>query len=111
VASAVRQAINSPIQRFASDLGLLGMVSFGEKCPWDIMRPIAFVHDAVYVEARRGYEEEAASAILYCMENVPLMDLFGLEPPLPLRAEVAIGDNLADMEERKDLIGVKPDWY
>jgi DNA polymerase I-like protein with 3'-5' exonuclease and polymerase domains len=109
-AACERQAINSPIQRFASDIGLIGMTRFGEGSDWDIQRPIGFIHDAVVAEARIGYEEQAARELIYCMETVPLQEMFGITPPLPIRAEASIGDNLADMEERPELTGLKPEW-
>lgn len=107
---AQRQAINSPIQRFASDLGLIGMFRFGEKCPWDKMHPIGFIHDAVIVEAKIEHAEEAMQAIRWFLETPPLSEWFGITPPLPLLSDVSVGTSLGDMVERDDIQTVQPLW-
>ena len=106
---AERLAINSPIQRISSDMGLIAMSRFADGCEWDDMRPLLFIHDDVTLEVREDRVEEAASYLKWCMENPPL-HWFNLELPLPIASDVSIGPNLGEMEERPDIVAVKPPW-
>jgi len=108
---AERQSVNSPVQRFASDVGIMAMARFGRDCPWDDMFPVAFIHDALVVEAREERAEECAAAMKYCMETVPLEAWFGIVPPLPIVADVSIGTSLGEMEERPDIVAAMPAWF
>lgn len=128
-ASAERQAINSPVQRLGSDLGLIAMSRFAAQADSNIFRMIGFVHDALVLEVRDGYEREGISALLWVMNNAPLQDWFGITAPLPLLAEADIGLNLGQMLELADLppeekqpawfremgwqdaVPIKPEWW
>ena len=105
-----RQAINAPVQRFASDLGVLALARFDRDCPKDRMRPIAFIHDAVVIEARLDSVDEAASALKWYMQHNPLEELFDLEIPLPICSDVSVGNTLAMLEERPETQPLKPTW-
>ncbi len=111
VADSKRQAINSPVQRFASDLGLIAMARLNNDMPKDKMAIVAFVHDALFVEAKEEYADEIASNVRYYMENPPLKDMFGIELPIPIVSDASIGDDFANMEEREDILPIKPEWY
>jgi DNA polymerase I-like protein with 3'-5' exonuclease and polymerase domains len=110
---AERQAINSPVQRFGSDLGLMAMIRFSRQADPDLFRIIGFVHDALVLEVKDGHEEEGISALLYAMENPPLEDWFGIAPPLPIKAEADIGLNGGEMLELAELPSPEkwPDWF
>lgn len=105
-----RQAINSPVQRFASDLGVMAIARFTRDCPRELMRPVAFIHDSVIVEAKKSVQLEAAAAIKFYMQSNPLY-LFDLHPPIPILSDVAIGGSLASMEERPDILATAPSWF
>ena len=107
---AVRQAVNSPIQRFASDLGLMALHRIFRDCPKDSVKPIMFIHDAVVLMVRKDKVEETAAGVKYYMENTPLESWFGIECPFPILADVSVGDNLGEMEEL-DVDSAKPSWY
>jgi DNA polymerase I-like protein with 3'-5' exonuclease and polymerase domains len=109
VAEAERQAINSPIQRMASDISLLGLSQFAKGCDHKLMRPVAFIHDAGVVEVREDMALQGAAWLKWCMENPPLEELFGLRCPIPLVSDVTMGDNLGDMAEIK-VTAEKPPW-
>lgn len=109
-AEAVRQAINSPVQRLASDLGIMALWRLCRDAPADRVRPIAFIHDALLCYVREDYVETAASAIRFYMESNPLQNWFNLQLPLPIVADVSIGDRLSEMDERS-LPSTAPDWY
>ena len=110
-ALAERQAVNAPVQRFGSDLGLIAMHRFSSQADPDQFRIIGFIHDALVMEARIDRAEEGASALRWCMETAPLPEWFGLTPPIPLSAEPGIGTTLGTMEERPDIPAIKPSWW
>jgi DNA polymerase I-like protein with 3'-5' exonuclease and polymerase domains len=101
---AMRQAINSPVQAFGSDLGLMAMQLLVANVPFDLVRPIGFVHDAIVAIAPENKAMEAARTIKYWMENIPLNEWFGFTPPIPIIAEPSVGYNLADQIE------LEKDW-
>lgn len=96
---AARQAINSPIQGFGSDLGVLAIARLAQQCDPDIIRPVAFIHDDVILEVKDGHEEEGLNALLYVLNNPPLKELFGITSPIPILAEPDCGLNLGEMIE------------
>lgn len=110
---AERQAINSPVQRFGSDLGLMAMARFSAQADPNFFRIIGFVHDALVMEVRDGYEQEGINALLYAMETNPLEDWFGITPPLPIKADAEIGLNGGNLLELGDLPPVeeRPEWF
>tara|TARA_R110002153_G_scaffold26421_5_gene82926 strand:+ start:7520 stop:10489 length:2970 start_codon:yes stop_codon:yes gene_type:complete len=107
---AVRNAINSPVQRFASDLGLMALHRLIRDCPPDI-KPILFIHDDVGCLVPDGMEEEFGQYLRYYMENNPLKSWFNIEAPFPIVSDVSIGQDLGSLEERPDIQAVKPPWY
>jgi len=99
--SAERQAVNSPVQGFGSDLGLIALTRINNELDKSWLRVIGFVHDAVICIAKKGREMEAARLIKRYMETNPVKEWFGFEPPIPIVSEVAIGMNLAKTIELK----------
>ncbi|MET4190645.1 MULTISPECIES: DNA polymerase [unclassified Bradyrhizobium] len=99
--SAERQAVNSPVQGFGSDLGLIALARINAELPTDFVRVIGFVHDAIICIAKKGREMEAARAVKRFMETNPLVEWFGFKSPIPIVADVSIGMNLAKMIELK----------
>lgn len=108
---AERQAINSPVQRFASDVGLIGGIRFHRDCPKEKAAIVAFIHDAVILEVRKGCEDEIASAVKFYLESPPLKEWFGLDLPVPIVADVSVGTNLGTMDELDGVKSVAPEWY
>lgn len=98
---AVRQAINAPIQRFGSDLGVIAIARLAAQADPRIIRPIGFVHDQVVCEADPAYFQQAMGWLVWVMENPPLEEWFGIRAPLPIVAEPDFGPNLASMVELK----------
>lgn len=116
-AMAERQAVNAPVQRFGSDLGVIALTRLSWQADPEIIRPVGFVHDQVITEAKIGYEMEAVNALVWCMENPPLEEWFGIRAPLPIRAEPDIGVSLGETIELSELPVNKesgelalPDW-
>lgn len=102
---AMRQAINSPVQAMGSDLGLCAMALLVDNVPFDLVRPIGFIHDALVCLAPEDRAVEAAQTVKYWMEHIPTKELFNWTPPIPIVAEASVGKNLANMIEVED------DWY
>ena len=114
-ALAERQAVNAPVQRFGSDLGLMALARFTAQADHNVFRIVAFIHDALIMECPIGMEEEGAAYLRWAMESNPLTDWFGITSPIPITAEPGIADpehrNLGKMIERADIVGVKPGWW
>lgn len=111
VGMSSRQGINSPVQRFASDLGLIAANRFTRDASEADMRILMFIHDANIVEAGEAVIDEAASALRFYMETTPLDDWFDLRLPVNFEADIATGPNLSEMRKRKDLLAVEPAWF
>ena len=101
---------NSPIQRFASDIGLIGMTRFTKECPLTEVYPSAFIHDASVLQAREESVEEFGANMKWYLETAPLQEWFGIESPIPLLADVNIGYDLGHMTELEDIEAVRPEW-
>lgn len=106
-----RQAINSPVQRFASDLGLIAMIRMVRDCDPEIMRPLMFVHDALVVEVKEEYAKQAQGWIKFYMETPPLEQWFGITSPIPIVADIAMGPNLGEMEKCKNAKAKAPPFF
>lgn len=108
---AERQAINTPIQCFGSDLGVAAIARIARQVDHDIISPVAFIHDDIILRVKDGYEEEAVNMLLWVLNNPPLKTLFDLEPPIPIIAEPDVGVSLGEMYELYDLPKELPDWW
>lgn len=113
VASAERMAINSPVQRFGSDLGLMAMVRFSAQADPNLFRITGFVHDALVMEVRDGHEQEGIEALIWAMGTPMLEEWFGIRAPLPILADAEIGLNGGELLEFSDLPDPdqRPDWF
>lgn len=89
-AEAERQAINSPVQGFASDLTLLAIARLNPLLDPERGRIIGQVHDSILIEAEEDYADEAGSLAKGVMESLPLAHLFGFEPTVPVVADITI---------------------
>lgn len=88
-----RQAINSPVQGFASDMALLSMAHLSEEfreLGLDA-HAIGTVHDAVNFEVREDLVPIVMPMIKNTMENLPLAELFGVELSVPIIADLKVG--------------------
>lgn len=102
---AVRQAINSPVQSFGSDIGVMaiGMItSYLKKTGLDKHIKVAgFIHDAIVFLVRDNYSAQAIRIARKFMENIPYKKWFGWEPTVPIVADAEIGKTLAETYELK----------
>ncbi|MET0416583.1 MAG: DNA polymerase [Actinoplanes sp.] len=100
-AEAERQAINSPVQGFASDMCALSMVILAKRFREEGIRawPIGTVHDAVNWEIHGDDLEYALPVIKDVMENLPLEELFGVVIDLPIVADCKVGTRWGQAKE------------
>jgi len=102
---AERQAVNSPVQAQASNLGLIAMGRIQKYVDPELVDIKGFIHDALICLVPEDRAIEAIKEIKKQMENLPLKKMFGWQPSIPLMAEAEIGKNLSQMVE------IEHDWY
>jgi len=92
-AEAERQAINSPVQSFASDMCMIAMILIHDKFEKKgIEGPfISTVHDALYWEIKNKHLARALPIIKNTMENLPLEQKFGVVLDVPIKVDIKLG--------------------
>lgn len=100
-AEAERQAINSPVQAFASDMCALSLVLLAKRFRREGVRayPIGTVHDAVNWEIHADDLAYALPIIKETMENLPLKELFGCSIDVPIIADAKVGTRWGQAKE------------
>jgi DNA polymerase-1 len=103
-AEAERQAINSPVQGFASDLAVLSMIEinrqFRERGIQGQARTLGLVHDAINFEIRDDHVGLALPIIKDTMEDMSLVRRkFGVHIDVPIIADLQIGQHWGDTLE------------
>ena len=93
VSEAERQAINTPVQGFASDLVISALADILEDDSLDKSKYkiIGSVHDAILVEADEDVAEEYAKKVKEHMENPSVLEICDIEITVPLIADIEIG--------------------
>lgn len=89
--SAWRQAINSPVQSFASDLNIAAALELRRLHNRSYFKICGTVHDAILMIVRVDKLREVTDDVLRIMSHPPLMDEFGIKLRVPLEADVKIG--------------------
>lgn len=105
---ATRQAINSPVQGFASgDLTLLSAIMFDKIIQklglQDKVRVVLLVHDAIMLEVKDEYVDEIVPIFKGTMENTPLLEYFDLDFTVPIIADVQLGSHWGELEEQNNI--------
>lgn len=100
-AEAERQAINSPVQGFASDMCALSLVLGARKFRRLGIEayPIGTVHDAVNWEIHGDHLNRALPIIKHTMENLPLEHMFGINLTVPIIADCKVGTRWGQAKE------------
>ena len=103
-AEAERQAINSPVQGFASDLALLSFVLGAQRLRDAGLQafPIGTVHDAVNWQIPDEELPAALPVIKDTMENLPIQRLFGIRLDIPIIADCKVGTRWGGAQELTD---------
>ena len=104
-AEAERQAINSPVQGFASDMALLSMTLINAEFRRQGIAGncLGLVHDAVNFEIRDDDLWKALPIIKNIMEDpTPLRQKFGTVLTIPIVADLKVGRHWGDAHEISD---------
>lgn len=99
---AERQAINSPVQGFASDLAVLSMIVINQTFREQGIAGycIGLVHDAINYEIRDDHLAWALPIIKDTMEDMDIVyKQFGTVVDIPIIADVAVGQHWGDKTE------------
>lgn len=102
---AVRQAINSPVQATASDFTLAAMVLIHRALAKYDAAVVGQVHDSILVECAEDVADDVAQLVKWVMEKKTpewIASYFGYVFPLPLAAEVVIGQRWGQKEKVLD---------
>lgn len=85
-----RQAINSPVQGFGSDLCISAIadIVFSEELDHSRFNVLGSVHDAILFEIRDDYVDKLVPVLKEMMENPSILE--GLEKPIPIIADVEV---------------------
>jgi uracil-DNA glycosylase family 4 len=101
-AEAERQAINSPVQSFASDMAVLAMVEINKEFRKHKIKGhcIGLVHDAINFEIRDDHVGRALPIIKDRMEDVkPMYKKFGVHVDVPIIADLKVGQHWGGARE------------
>lgn len=88
---ALRQAINSPVQRFACELNYMVLLQLVEEFGLDVVRPIGTVHDAILAEVRRDRVADVYTRVDEIMRHPSMLDELGIRLRVPIKGEAKIG--------------------
>jgi uracil-DNA glycosylase family 4 len=100
-AEAVRMAINTPVQGFASDLKLMSIIEIRSWLNPDDAYLFGEVHDSILLEVRNEVLEDVARKILKTMSHPHLLDKLGITLAIPICAEIKAGPSLGEAKELK----------
>ena len=98
-AEAERQAINSPVQNFGSDLGVMALGRMEQEIDPQYLQIVGFVHDAIYAYVPKKYVEWGAKTLRWYMETNPLEEWFGRKMRCPIVADAGFGTSLGSIHE------------
>ncbi len=96
---AERQGINSPVQEFASSLGVMAMGRLDLEVDDRYLALTGFVHDALYAYCAPEHVEWGAKTLKHYMESNDILGTFGRDMSIPIVADVGFGWNAAAMWE------------
>lgn len=88
---AERQAINSPVQRFACELNLMTLIQLTQEFGRDVCRPCGTIHDAILIRTRRDWTERIFTRALEIMQHPQLLDELNIKLRVPVLGEAKIG--------------------
>lgn len=103
-AEAERQAINSPVQSFGSDLTMLSMILIEQEFNHRKISGVCIgtVHDALLYEIKTEDVRRALPVIKDTMQNLPLFELFDVEVDVPIIADLKVGTHWGTARELEE---------
>lgn len=105
---AERLAINSPVQGFGAELGLMAAPEITEYFGNDIVKLVGTIHDAIVGYVKVEYVLPALRRIQLIMQSPKTMEKMGIDFPLPIVADVSIGNWGVGMEMGSDFLNIEP---
>lgn len=96
---AVRQAINSPVQGFGSDMKLMAMIQIDRELDdgYNLLL-IGEVHDSIVMIARKAVVVEYSKRIQEIMEKPEILEKhFGVTLEVPIEASAEVGQTYGDL--------------
>jgi uracil-DNA glycosylase family 4 len=104
VAEAERQAINSPVQSFASDMNLFSMILINREFRRQGLdaHVLGTVHDAINFEIKNEHLAQALPIIKHTMENLPMRRTFGVTIDVPIVSDLKVGSHWGGAKELED---------
>lgn len=88
---ALRQAINSPVQRFACELNYMVLLQLVDEFGLDVIQPIGTVHDAILAEVREDRVADVYRRVDQIMRHPQLLDELEIRIRVPIKGESKIG--------------------
>ena len=89
---AERQAVNSVVQGFASDLTIMAVIEIMSTFGEGTLNIVGTVHDAILMEIKDERLDDVIPRVKHIMENPSILEEFGVKLPIPIIADVTIGD-------------------
>lgn len=105
---AERLAINSPVQGFGAELGLMAISEIEAYFKNDIVKMCGTIHDAIVGYVKTEYAVPACRRMQEIMQNPKVMQKMKIEFPLPIVADISIGDWSIGMEMPGHTRNVEP---
>lgn len=99
---AERQAINSPVQEFGSSLGVMSLGRMNEELDPQYIQIVGFVHDALVYYVKKEYVDWGMKTVKRYMQTNDLQEMFGIQLPVPIIADVGFGLSLGSIIEVGD---------
>lgn len=88
---ALRQAINSPVQRFACELNYMVLLELVEEFGVDVVAPVGTVHDAILAEVREDRVADVYRRVDEIMRRPRMLEELGIRMRVPIKGESKIG--------------------
>ncbi len=102
VQEALRQAINSPVQGCASDLGVMAIGRMHEEVSSEYLRLVGFIHDSIIGYVRHEHLDWGLKTVKHYMESNPMKEWFNSEIKVPIVADASFGLNFGELIECPD---------
>ena len=96
---ALRQAINTPVQGFASDMKLMALVEIDATINPEYAQVIGEIHDSILIECRTEHVMEVAGQAIDIMRHPRLLDVLDIHIGVPIDAEAKAGQSLGEAKE------------
>lgn len=89
--SAVRRAINTPVQGTGSDLLISSMAELNKKFAKEGLKIVGTVHDSILGEFYEEDKDWMVAEIRKVMLHPHILDVFGVELKVPLDVDIGVG--------------------